>query len=111
VNGADGISDMAGKAAKVAVERGGRCRDTTLLPFQITTKAIGVTLLFWPFLFVCLRRSETLRLFPTNNSLPNVISTVIVSHRPQYSPAYRAPATELMGTFGSVAPPFPISHR
>ena len=27
-NGANGMSDMAGNAARVAVERGGSCRDT-----------------------------------------------------------------------------------
>src|SRR5439155_5396364 len=29
LNGANGMSDMAGNAARVAVECGGRCRDTT----------------------------------------------------------------------------------
>src|SRR5215510_12885091 len=61
--------------------------------FQITTKAIGVTLLSCPFLFVFFRGGETLRLFPTNHSLPDVISTVIVPHRPQCSPACHALAT------------------
>ena len=43
-------------------------------------QAIGVTLLSCPFLFVSLPDSETLRLFPANHSLPNVISTAVVSH-------------------------------
>ena len=71
---------MAGKAARVAVERGGRWRDTMLLRVQTTTKAIPARLLSCPFLFVFLRGSETLRLFPPNDSLPNVISTAVVSH-------------------------------
>lgn len=71
---------MAGKAAKVAVERGGHCRDATLLSFQNNHHAMGVTLLSCRFLFAFLRASETLGLFPANHSLPNVISTAVVSH-------------------------------
>src|SRR5262249_21765227 len=50
--------------------------------------------LFCRFLLVFLGGGEALRLFATNGALPNVISTVIVPHRPQLSPACCALATE-----------------
>jgi hypothetical protein len=48
--------------------------------------------------FLVLSGGEALRLFTTNGALPNVISTVIVPHRRQYSPACRGLATEPMDT-------------
>jgi hypothetical protein len=37
-NGANGVSDMAGKAARVAVERCGSCRDTKKKPYDLQSK-------------------------------------------------------------------------
>ncbi len=49
MNGATGASDMAGYAARVAVERSGSCRDTMVAPlarqekFQSILRKAGVT--------------------------------------------------------------------
>ena len=64
---------------------------------QIATWNRPIMKLFCRFLFVFLRRGEALRLFATNGALPNVVSSVIVPHRTQYSSACRALAMELTG--------------
>ena len=42
------------------------------------------------FLFVFLGERKAFRLFAANRAFPHVISAVVVSHRPQYSPACHA---------------------
>jgi hypothetical protein len=60
---AGGAGSRVGRSV-VAVERSGRCRDTTLLPFETKANAIAVTLLRWPFLLVFLRARQPLIFLP-----------------------------------------------
>src|SRR5215471_217263 len=67
---------------------------------QMATWNTPIMKLFCRFLFVFLRRGEALRLFATTGALPNVISSVIVPHKAQYSSACRALATRRRMTLG-----------
>jgi len=67
--------------------------------------------LFCRFLFVFLRSGEALLLFATGGALPDIISTVIVPHRLQHSPACRALATRRRMALAVVAASLCASAR
>jgi (2Fe-2S) ferredoxin len=67
--------------------------------------------LFCRFLFVFLRGGEALLLFATSGALPDIISTVIVPHRLQHSPACRALATRRRMALAAVAASLPATPK
>jgi hypothetical protein len=86
------MSDMAGKATRVVVERSGSCRDTRLSSVARKSNLLRLLALF-------LRERQAIRLFPARLAFLHIISAVAVSHNVQPS-RFGVPVPSRLFPFG-----------